>query len=129
MTDANLMLGRLLAQYFPSIFGPNEDQPLDDEIVRQKFTELDTINRETGRSMTPMEVANGFIDVANEAMGRLICAITEARGHDTSAHNLGVSGGAGGQNACDLAKKLDIKRVIIHSQVLKHPLSIRYSSC
>uniref|UniRef100_A0A8H7TWB5 Hydantoinase/oxoprolinase N-terminal domain-containing protein n=1 Tax=Bionectria ochroleuca TaxID=29856 RepID=A0A8H7TWB5_BIOOC len=123
VTDANLMLGRLLAQYFPSIFGPNEDQPLDDEIVRQKFTELaDTINRETGRSMTPMEVANGFIDVANEAMGRLICAITEARGHDTSAHNLGVSGGAGGQNACDLAKKLDIKRVIIHSQ-LQEPSS------
>uniref|UniRef100_A0A0B7KG37 Hydantoinase/oxoprolinase N-terminal domain-containing protein n=1 Tax=Bionectria ochroleuca TaxID=29856 RepID=A0A0B7KG37_BIOOC len=27
VTDANLMLGRLLAQYFPSIFGPNEDQP------------------------------------------------------------------------------------------------------
>ncbi|CAH0052151.1 unnamed protein product [Clonostachys solani] len=115
VTDANLMLGRLLPQYFPSIFGPNEDQPLDDEIVRQKFTELaDTINRETGRSMTPMEVANGFIDVANEAMGRPIRAITEARGHDTSAHNLGVFGGAGGQHACDLAKKLDIKRVIIH---------------
>ncbi|KAK7211265.1 hypothetical protein V2G26_018443 [Clonostachys chloroleuca] len=105
VTDANLMLGRLLPQYFPSIFGPNEDQPLDDEIVRQKFTELaDTINRETGRSMTPMEVANGFIDVANEAMGRPIRAITEARGHDTSAHNLGVFGGAGGQHACDLAQ-------------------------
>ncbi|CAH0022159.1 unnamed protein product [Clonostachys rhizophaga] len=115
VTDANLMLSQLLPQYFPSIFGPNEDQPLDDGIMRQKFTELaDTINRETGRSMSPMEVANGFIDVANEAMGRPTCAITEAREHDTSAHNLGVFGGAGGQHACDLAKKLDIKRVIIH---------------
>lgn len=115
VTDANLMLGRLLPPYFPSIFGPNEDMPLDDEIVSQKFAELtDKINSETGRSMTPMEVANGFVDVANEAMGRPIRAITEARGHDTSAHNLAVFGGAGGQHACELAKKLDIKRVIIH---------------
>ncbi|KAJ6172219.1 5-oxoprolinase (ATP-hydrolyzing) [Penicillium chermesinum] len=115
VTDANLMLGRLLPQYFPSIFGPNEDQPLDDEIVREKFAELtQKINAETHRTMSPMEVANGFIDVANEAMGRPIRAITEARGHDTSAHNLAVFGGAGGQHACELAKKLDIKRVVIH---------------
>lgn len=115
VTDANLMLGRLLPQYFPSIFGLNESQPLDEEIVRQKFAELtDKINAETGRSMTPMEVANGYIDVANEAMGRPIRAITEARGHDVSAHNLCVFGGAGGQHACELAKKLDIKRIIIH---------------
>ena len=115
MTDANLMLGRLLPQYFPTIFGPKEDLPLDDEVVRQKFTELTAkINADTGRSMTPAEVADGFINVANEAMGRPIRAITEARGHDTSAHNLAVFGGAGGQHACELAKKLDITRVIIH---------------
>ena len=64
--------------------------------------------------MTPEEVANGFIDVANEAMSRPVRAITEARGHDTATHNLAVFGGAGGQHACELAKKLDIKRAIIH---------------
>lgn len=29
MTDANLALGRLLPQYFPKIFGPKENEPLD----------------------------------------------------------------------------------------------------
>ena len=29
VTDANLLLGRLLPEYFPKIFGPNEDEPLD----------------------------------------------------------------------------------------------------
>lgn len=109
------MLGRLLPEYFPSIFGPTEDMPLDASIAREKFAELaQKINKETGRSMTPEEVANGFIDVANEAMSRPVRAITEARGHNTAAHNLGVFGGAGGQHACELAKKLDIKRAIIH---------------
>lgn len=115
VTDANLVLGRLLPEFFPSIFGPTEDMPLDTSIARSKFEELtQQINKETGRSMALEEVANGFIDVANEAMGRPVRAITEARGHNTAAHNLGVFGGAGGQHACELAKKLDIKRAIIH---------------
>jgi 5-oxoprolinase (ATP-hydrolysing) len=29
ITDANLVLGRVLPHYFPHIFGPKEDQPLD----------------------------------------------------------------------------------------------------
>ena len=29
VTDANLVLGRLLPAHFPKIFGPTEDQPLD----------------------------------------------------------------------------------------------------
>lgn len=40
VTDANLILGRLLPEYFPKIFGPNENEPLDYAITRQKFEEL-----------------------------------------------------------------------------------------
>ena len=40
MTDANLVLGRLLPAYFPSIFGENEDQPLDVEATRIAFEKL-----------------------------------------------------------------------------------------
>lgn len=115
VTDANLFLGRLIPSYFPSIFGPHEDAPLDGQIVAEKFRELtDKINAETGRNMTPEEVANGYIDVANEAMCRPIRAITEARGFETGAHNLAVFGGAGGQHACEIANKLGMTRVIIH---------------
>lgn len=43
VTDANLLLGRLLPQHFPQIFGPNEDQPLNAAATRlafQKITEI-----------------------------------------------------------------------------------------
>lgn len=40
VTDANLILGRLLPQYFPKIFGPNENESLDIEVTRNKFEEL-----------------------------------------------------------------------------------------
>ena len=82
VTDANLFVGRLVPESFPSIFGPKENQPLDENIVRSKFEELTrSINAETGGTLLPMEVACGFLDVANEAMCRPIRALTEAKGH------------------------------------------------
>lgn len=108
-------LGRLIPSYFPAIFGPDENLPLDHQVVAQKFKELtETINADTGRSMTPHEVAVGFIDVANESMSRPIRALTEARGFVTADHNLATFGGAGGQHACEIAGKLGIGRIVIH---------------
>ncbi|KAI1642966.1 Hydantoinase B/oxoprolinase-domain-containing protein [Daldinia loculata] len=115
VTDANLFLGRLIPDYFPKIFGPSENLPLDIDIVVQKFEKLTAqINADTGRSMTPLEVAHGFIDVANESMSRPIRALTEAKGFETQQHALATFGGAGGQHACEIAKKLGIKRIVIH---------------
>ncbi|OOF93899.1 hypothetical protein ASPCADRAFT_7390 [Aspergillus carbonarius ITEM 5010] len=115
VTDANLFLGRLLPQHFPKIFGKGENAPLDADIVRRKFDELTTtINSDTGNSMSPREVACGFLDVANETMCRPIRALTEGKGYDIASHNLSVFGGAGGQHACDVARKLGISTVIIH---------------
>jgi 5-oxoprolinase (ATP-hydrolysing) len=115
VTDANLFLGRLLPDYFPKIFGPNENEPLDVKITRKKFTELARqINEETGQSKSPEEIALGFIEVANESMAKPIRALTEARGYETSAHNLACFGGAGGQHACAIASSLSIQTVIVH---------------
>ncbi|KAL1960877.1 hypothetical protein VTO42DRAFT_5860 [Malbranchea cinnamomea] len=119
VTDANLFLGRLLPKYFPKIFGPNENEPLDVEITRKKFTELtaqiNTEQRSKGwNEFTPEEVALGFLSVADESMSRPIRALTEARGYDTSIHHLACFGGAGGQHACSVASVLGISRVIIH---------------
>ena len=60
VTDANLFLGRLLPEYFPKIFGPSEDLPLDREVVAYKFEELRrTINQQGGTDLTAEEVAIG----------------------------------------------------------------------
>lgn len=115
VTDANLFLGRLLPEFFPKIFGKNEDEGLDPEASRIKIQELaDQIKAETGKEMDLDEVAYGFLTVANEAMTRPIRSITEAKGHDTSKHRLATFGGAGGQHAVAIAESLGIKQILIH---------------
>jgi 5-oxoprolinase (ATP-hydrolysing) len=115
ITDANLYLGRLLPGRFPAIFGPKEDEQLDYDRVATLFEELTSqINADSNRSMTPFEVAHGFVDVANESMSRPIRALTEARGFDTRIHKLASFGGAGGQHACEIAQKLGMAQVVIH---------------
>lgn len=121
VTDANLFLGRILPEYFPKIFGPNEDQALDEEIVRIKFAELTKeINRdkralnEDDEDLVPEQVAMGFLTVANEAMCRPIRSLTEGKGYAANRHHLASFGGAGGQHACAVATNLGISRVIIH---------------
>ncbi|KAB8346350.1 hypothetical protein FH972_023394 [Carpinus fangiana] len=118
ITDANLFLGRLVPDFFPKIFGKNEDQGLDAEASKKLFEELtEKINKEMSgqkENMSPDEVAYGFIKVANETMTRPIRSLTEARGHDTSKHRLATFGGAGGQHAVAIAEALGISQILIH---------------
>jgi len=100
---------------FPKIFGPKENEGLDAAKSLQLLTEMkDQINKETGKSMSVDEVAQGFIRVANEIMCRPIRALTEARGYSASKHILSCFGGAGGQHACALARSLGIETVLVH---------------
>jgi len=123
VTDANLCLGRVLPDYFPAIFGKNNNEKLDKETVCRVFEELALeINsnnlyykrKENDKLMTTEEVALGFIKVANEAMCRPIRNITQGKGYDTSAHLLCAFGGASGQVACSVARNLGINRIFIH---------------
>ncbi|KAJ7596011.1 Hydantoinase B/oxoprolinase-domain-containing protein [Mycena floridula] len=122
ITDANLFLGRIQPEYFPKIFGPSEDMPLDVEIVQRMFRELTEeinrdirrINGDIGGCKTVEEVASGFLAVANESMARPIRSLSEGRGYSLKNHNLASFGGAGGQHACTLARILGINQVIIH---------------
>jgi 5-oxoprolinase (ATP-hydrolysing) len=119
VTDANLILGRLQPAYFPKIFGPTEDQPLDLESARAAMERLtDTINAHYNRTgkhaMTVEEVAMGFIRVANETMVRPIREISVMRGFDIKQHVLATFGGAGAQHACAIARSLGISKIFIH---------------
>lgn len=121
ITDCNLILGRLMIDHFPKIFGKTEDQPLDIEITTQLFKELteeiNTYIKENTPDIQPKtieEVAYGFLTVANEAMCRPIREMTQSKGYNTSQHVLACFGGAGSQHACAIAKNLGIKKVWIH---------------
>lgn len=121
ITDANLVLGYVIPDYFPSIFGPNEDQPLDVKSTREEFEKLaGNINAyrknqdPSAKDMTVEEIALGFVDVANETMCRPIRQLTEMKGHETKNHALACFGGAGPQHACAIARSLGMKEVLIH---------------
>jgi 5-oxoprolinase (ATP-hydrolysing) len=119
ITDANLFLGRLLPDFFPKIFGKNEDEGLDEQASKALFEELtkqinEDIAGSTDKAMSLDEVAYGFIKIANETMTRPIRSLTEARGHDTSKHRLATFGGAGGQHAVAIAEALGITQILVH---------------
>ena len=114
LTDANLVLGRLVPEHFPSVFGENEDQPLSASAAKKAFVGLiQRIHSLTGLKQSMEEIAHGYIEVANENMVRAILKITASRGHDARDHILSCFGGAGGQHACAIAKALGISRIFI----------------
>jgi len=115
VTDANLMLGRIQPDFFPAVFGPRGDQPLDALVVRERFAELAArIAAGTGRAMTPEEVAQGFVDIAVANMANAIKKISVQRGYDITRYTLTTFGGAGGQHACEVADALAMPRVLAH---------------
>jgi 5-oxoprolinase (ATP-hydrolysing) len=115
ITDCNVMLGKIQPDFFPSLFGPDGDQPLDRIAVEQRFADLCAqVEAETGRPMSPRDAAQGFIAVAVANMANAIKRISVARGHDVSRYTLVSFGGAGGQHACLVADALGMDRVMIH---------------
>ena len=111
VTDANVMLGKLQPHYFPSIFGPNQDQPLDHEAVIERFEQMAAM---AGGQKSAAEMAEGFLAVAVENMANAIKTISVQRGYDVTQYALCCFGGAGGQHACLVADALGMRDVIIH---------------
>ncbi len=115
VTDANVMLGRIQPAFFPHVFGPSADQPLDVEIVREKFTKLaQLVSRDSGRAIGPEALAQGFLDIAVANMANAIKKISVQRGYDVTRYTLTTFGGAGGQHACGVADALAMSRVLVH---------------
>ena len=111
VTDANVMVGKLIPDFFPRIFGPQQDQALDADAVRTAFAAM---AKEIGGGKTSEEVADGFIKIAVENMANAIKKISVQRGYDVTRYALNCFGGAGGQHACLVADALGMTSVLIH---------------
>jgi 5-oxoprolinase (ATP-hydrolysing) len=111
VTDANVMVGKLIPDFFPKIFGPQQNEPLDADAVRSAFAAL---AKEIGDSRAPEDVADGFIKIAVENMANAIKKISVQRGYDVTRYALNCFGGAGGQHACLVADALGMTSVLIH---------------
>lgn len=115
VTDCNVMLGKIQSDHFPAVFGPGGDERLDRQAVTAHFDILVAqIAADTGETMTPAEIAEGFVAVAVANMAAAIRKISVQRGHDVAGYTLACFGGAGGQHACLVADALGMERVMIH---------------
>ncbi|MGV9255159.1 hydantoinase B/oxoprolinase family protein [Streptomyces sp. NPDC003697] len=114
VTDANVVLGRIQAAHFPRVFGPDGDQPLDEALVRERFTALAReIRDRTGDDRTPEQVAEGYLQIAVTNIANAVKRISVQKGHDVTRYALTTFGGAGGQHACKVADALGIRTVLV----------------
>ncbi|PZV06792.1 MAG: 5-oxoprolinase [Leptolyngbya sp.] len=115
VTDCNVMVGKLQPEFFPQVFGPGGDLPLDGATVREQFAALaEEIHAATGSSPSPEQVAAGFLTIAVEKMANAIKKISVQRGYDVSNYVLCSFGGAGGQHTCLIADALGMTEVFLH---------------
>ena len=110
ITDVNFYLGKIIPSRFPF--------PLDSAVVEARLMELcDRVAASPlGHRYTPMELAQGFVEIANTTMARAIRKISVARGYDPADYALVTFGGAGAQHACALAQSLGMSQVLSHPQ-------------
>ncbi len=115
VADANVMVGKLQAAFFPKIFGSGRNQPLDEAAVRTAFAEMAArIAADTGAPRSPEQVADGFIRIAVENMANAIKKISVQQGYDVTEYALQCFGSAGGQHACLIADTLGMETVLLH---------------
>jgi 5-oxoprolinase (ATP-hydrolysing) len=106
LTDVHVVLGRLADDYFPF--------RLDQARARAGLASLAQQVEPSGDEARVERVAEGLFEIAVESMAEAIRRITIGRGHDVRRHALAVFGGAGGQAACAVARKLGIRQLYLH---------------
>ncbi len=105
VSDMNVHLGRVVPAFFPF--------RLDGELVADKLDRLSkTVREKTGSALSSLELAKGFLQIANAKMAAAIKRISLAKGYDVREYVLSTFGGAGAQHACAVAKALGMSRVL-----------------
>ena len=104
VTDANVLLGRLLPKFF--LGGA---MPLAVERIEPALRKLDWTRKWKNRE----RLAQGVVDVVNNNMEQAIRLISVERGYDPHDFTLFCFGGAGGLHAASLAEGLGIPRVVV----------------
>jgi N-methylhydantoinase A len=103
VTDANLVLGRISAEYFLG-----GQMQLDENRAFKVMQHLGA-----GMGLNATRAALGVVQVVNAHMERALRVISVERGHDPRGFTLLSFGGAGGLHAADLARGLGILRLLV----------------
>ncbi|REK11390.1 MAG: hydantoinase [Planctomycetota bacterium] len=109
VTDVNFLLGKIPPDRFPF--------PLDQSAAEGQLRALaEQIERESGHHYELLELAEGFVRVANANMAKAIGSISVAKGCDPRDYLLVPFGGAAGQHACAVAGELGMRQILHHPQ-------------
>jgi N-methylhydantoinase A/oxoprolinase/acetone carboxylase beta subunit len=103
VTDANLVLGRLVPEFF--LGGQMKIYP------EKSKAAIANLAKKMKKSLR--ETAHGIITIANANMEKAIRVISIERGFDPRNFALFSFGGAGGMHAIEIASQLNMKKVII----------------
>jgi N-methylhydantoinase A len=103
MTDANLVIGRLDADYFLG-----GEVPLDEPRARAALQPVADV-----LDLSLADAANAIITVAIENMAGAVRLVTVDRGLDYRTFDLVAFGGAGPLHAAELAQRLGLRRVLV----------------
>jgi N-methylhydantoinase A len=103
VTDANVLLGRLLPEAF--LGGRMRLRP------ERSARVIERLGKRLHLRCEP--AAEGIVRVVNASMERAIRSISVERGHEPRDYTLIAFGGAAGQHACELSALLGIRRVIV----------------
>jgi len=103
VTDANLALGRLVPEFF--LGGRMKIFP------QRSIKALENIAKKINKS--PIDTAEGIIEIANAIMEKAIRVISIERGFDTRNFILFSFGGAGGIHAAEISSHLKMAGVIV----------------
>ncbi|HEY3108448.1 MAG TPA: hydantoinase/oxoprolinase family protein [Chloroflexota bacterium] len=104
VTDANLLLGRLSADYFLG-----GELPLDVELARRAIEARCAARLGLG----VVETAHAIVEIANAAMAGAIRLVSVQRGYDPREHVLVAFGGAGPAHACRLAAEVEVPTTVV----------------
>ncbi len=109
VTDAHVVLG-----HFPNASLLGGEFKLDNKRARNALESLAAdLSKAAQRKVSAVAAAQGVLDVVNTNMERALRHISVERGHDPRAFSLVPFGGAGGLHAVELARALQIPRVLL----------------
>jgi N-methylhydantoinase A/oxoprolinase/acetone carboxylase beta subunit len=106
VTDAQLFLGRIRPECF---LGGR--LPLNLNATREAMARL-----AADFKVSPEELALGIIQVVSHNMAKALQTVTLERGLDPRDFTLCCFGGAGGLHICELARDLEVRKVLVPAQ-------------
>ena len=106
LTDVNLLLARIDPEQFEI---PIAREPAE----RALRGVMLGVAGARGERVSPGELLEGFIDIADQRMAEAIEQVSIRRGYDPADHALVAFGGAGAQHACGVAERLGMRTIVV----------------